>query len=345
MTTASVAPIDQHVSPAEAGLRVEGLSVRYPLAGSLASPRRELVAVTDVSFTLRPGETLGIVGESGCGKSSLARALVRLAPVSSGQVSWDGADLTGLSNAQLRTIRPQIQMVFQDPFAALNPRIRMFDLLAEPLITHRPRMPRSELRRRVLEAVDQVGLHPDMINRFPHEFSGGQAQRIGIGRAIISRPRLLICDEAVSALDVSVQALIIELLSRLQAELGLAILFISHDLAVVRQISQRVIVLYLGRVAEHAPREALFSAPRHPYTAALIGSALSSNPAVERGRPAPPIGTDLPSPISPPSGCPFHPRCPAATEICATRLPPMSQHSDGHTAACHHPIDGPATPS
>jgi oligopeptide transport system ATP-binding protein len=274
------------------------------------------------------------VGESGCGKSSIARALVRLAPVSGGRIFWGGRDLGALDDAAFRRLRPEMQMVFQDPFAALNPRMRVADILAEPLLTHAPRMPAAERRARVLETMARVGLSAEMATRFPHQFSGGQAQRIGIGRAIISHPRLLICDEAVSALDVSVQALILALLKRLQAELGLAIVFISHDLAVVRQVSDRIVVLYLGRVMETAGRDAFFAGPRHPYAQALVASALSP----QAGRPAsaaPPVEGDIPSPLDPPPGCPFHTRCPRAEARCRAELPALRSLGPGHAAACH----------
>jgi oligopeptide transport system ATP-binding protein len=324
-------------APAEAaeGLRVEGLSVHYRLGGGgMFAQGRVLRAVQDVSFEVRPGETLGVVGESGCGKSSIARALVRLAPVSGGRIFWGGRDLGALDDAAFRRLRPEMQMVFQDPFAALNPRMRVADILAEPLLTHAPRMPAAERRARVLETMARVGLSAEMATRFPHQFSGGQAQRIGIGRAIISHPRLLICDEAVSALDVSVQALILALLKRLQAELGLAIVFISHDLAVVRQVSDRIVVLYLGRVMETAGRDAFFAGPRHPYAQALVASALSP----QAGRPAsaaPPVEGDIPSPLDPPPGCPFHTRCPRAEARCRAELPALRSLGPGHAAACH----------
>ena len=309
--------------------------VSYPLGG-LLSGRRSLHAVRDVSFRLVPGETLGVVGESGCGKSSLARALVRLAPVSSGTVRWKGVDLTALDEPAFRKVRPDIQMVFQDPFASLNPRMRMLDLIAEPLVTHFPRLSRAEVRERVSAIVTRVGLRKDMLDRYPHEFSGGQAQRIGISRAIISHPGVLICDEAVSALDTSVRALILALLAQLQADMNLAVLFISHDLSVVRHISDSVIVLYLGVVVEEGARDALFAEPLHPYTQMLIGSVLSADPAVERHRTRPKLGGDLPSPMHPPSGCVFRTRCPLATEICAAEVPPLRAFGADHDVACHH---------
>lgn len=318
------------------GFDVRGLSVRYPVAGGLFAPAREVAAVTDVSLRIAPGETVGIVGESGCGKSSLARALVRLAPVSAGSLRWNGREMTDLDDDAFRKVRPDIQMVFQDPFASLNPRMRMADLIAEPLETHRPGMSRAERLDRVSEAVDQVGLSMEMARRFPHEFSGGQAQRIGIARAIVLRPRLLICDEAVSALDVSVQALILTLLKRLQRELNLAILFISHDLAVVRHMCDRVMVLYLGRVMEEGAAHALLSDPLHPYTMALRASVLSRDPAVSRGRRPPAIGDDLPSPLAPPPGCLFHTRCPHATARCTVDVPELRELAPGRNVACHY---------
>jgi len=318
------------------GLEVRALSVRYPVGGGVFAQRRDVAAVTDVSLQVVPGETVGIVGESGCGKSSLARALVRLAPVSAGRVCWDGQDLTDLDEDAFRKMRPDIQMVFQDPFASLNPRMRMADLIAEPLKTHHPNMPGSERRKRIAQAVDQVGLSMEMAGRFPHEFSGGQAQRIGIARAIVLRPKLLICDEAVSALDVSVQALILALLKRLQSELGLAILFISHDLAVVRHMCDRVVVLYLGRVMEEGPAGALLADPLHPYTRALRASVLSRDPGVSRGRRPPAIGDDLPSPLAPPPGCLFQTRCPHAAPLCATDVPVQREIVPGRSVACHY---------
>jgi len=314
------------------GLEVRGLSVRYPIGGLLTG-RRVLQAVTDVSFDLIPGQTLGLVGESGCGKSSVARALVRLAPVSEGSVIWQGRDLAGLNEAQFRKVRPDIQMVFQDPFAALNPRMNMSQLIAEPLVTQN--VPRAQIDKRVAAIVDKIGLRPEMMTRYPHEFSGGQAQRIGIARAVICNPRVLICDEAVSALDVSVQALILDLLTALQEDLSLAMLFIGHDLSVVRLICDRVMVLYLGRVMEEGPVDTLFDHACHPYTQLLIGSALSTDPEVERGRVRPAIRGDLPSPMDPPSGCVFRTRCPLATGICAAEVPVLREIG-GTRAACHH---------
>lgn len=228
-----------------------------------------------------------------------------------------------------------MQMIFQDPLASLNPRMRVAEIIAEPLLTHRKDLNRSQREQLVAEAMQRVGLRPEMATRFPHEFSGGQAQRIGIARAIILKPRLLICDEAVSALDVSIQAQVLALLKDLQREMGLCILFISHDLAVVRHICDDIMVLYLGRVAEYAPRDVLFENPRHPYTRALIASVLSSDPRIEQQHQSPDIGADMPSPINPPSGCPFHTRCSLVEDICRTALPPIMAWPDGGNVACH----------
>ena len=319
------------------GLDVRRLSVRYPLGGGLfGGARRSVAAVSDVSLRIAPGETVGVVGESGCGKSSFARALVRLAPISGGSVAWNGSDLTSLDESAYRRVRPEIQMVFQDPFASLNPRMRMRELIAEPLVTHMPHLSRAERDGRVAAVVRQVGLTMDMAGRFPHEFSGGQAQRIGIARAIILGPSLLICDEAVSSLDVSVQALILKLLKRLQGELDLAMLFISHDLAVVRHMSDRMVVLYLGRVMEEGPAESLLADPRHPYTRALRASVLPRRPEAAGQQPRPEIGDELPSPLAPPGGCPFHTRCPHVSTRCTIETPELRGVAPDRALACHH---------
>lgn len=318
-----------------AALEVTDLAITYPISrGPLRAPA-ELKAVRDVSFTLSSGRTLGIVGESGCGKSTLARGILRLQNPTAGSVRWKGQDVSALSDAAFRRVRPQMQMVFQDPLASLNPRMRVADIIDEPLLTHRPDLSAAARKALVLKAMERVGLRPEMATRFPHEFSGGQAQRIGIARAIVLEPGLLICDEAVSALDVSIRAQVLVLLEELQKALGLAILFISHDLAVVRYIAHEVMVLYLGRVVEHAPREVLFAEPKHPYTQALIASVLSKNPEVERQHQGPVIGAELPSPINPPPGCPFSTRCPLVQPICRTTMPPLETQPDGARVACH----------
>jgi oligopeptide transport system ATP-binding protein len=293
---------------------------------------RLLQAVAGVDFTLNAGETLGIVGESGSGKSTLARALIQMVPAT-GHVMWQGkTDLLALTPAQMMPHRRDIQMVFQDPLASLNPRMTVGQIIAEPLRTHYPAMPAAEARARVQLMMDRVGLLPNQINRYPHEFSGGQCQRIGIARALIVEPKLLICDEPVSALDVSIQAQVINLLARLQRELGITMIFIAHDLSVVKHVSDRVMVMYLGRVMESAPKRDLFAAPQHPYTQALLSAVPIPDPAAERAKMMIPLEGDLPSPMSPPSGCVFRTRCVRATARCAAEVPVLAGG-----VACHYP--------
>jgi oligopeptide transport system ATP-binding protein len=318
-------------------LKVEDLAVHFPVAvgGVLRRRYLPLKAVDGVSFELHPGETLGIVGESGCGKSTLGRAVLRLIEPSAGRVVWLGDDLGTLDAETLRWRRRDMQIVFQDPLASLDPRMTVGDIVAEPLITHEPQLGRAEVRARVADVLAKTGLAPQMINRYPHEFSGGQCQRIGIARAMILRPRLIVCDEPVSALDVSIRAQIVNLLMRLQREFGLALLFISHDLAVVRHISHRILVLYLGRMMELTGRDALYRTPRHPYTKALIAAVPIPDPKLERRRRRIVLTGELPSPLEPPSGCVFRTRCPLAIEACARRIPPLEQIAPGHQVACH----------
>jgi oligopeptide transport system ATP-binding protein len=300
---------------------------------------RPLHAVAGVDFTLKPGETLGVVGESGCGKSTLARALIGLVPAT-GQAEWiDGKDLLDMSPRQMMKYRSDIQMVFQDPLASLNPRMTVGQIIAEPLTTHRPELGRSEVKERVKAMMEKVGLLSNQINRYPHEFSGGQCQRIGIARALIVEPKLIICDEPVSALDVSIQAQVINLLIRLQKELGLALVFIAHDLSVVKHISDRVMVLYLGKVMEVASSTELYANPQHPYTQALLSAVPVPDPTIETSKTIVPLAGDLPSPMNPPSGCVFRTRCPRAQTRCAAEVPvPVG---DDHQIACHFP--GPLT--
>jgi len=298
----------------------------------------KLRAVNGVSFTLEEGKTLGIVGESGCGKSTLARALIRMLP-SEGQVIWQGeTDLVPLGPRAMLKHRADIQMIFQDPLASLDPRMTVGEIIAEPLRTHRPKMGRNERREKVRAVMEKVGLLPNQINRYPHEFSGGQCQRIGIARALVVEPKLLICDEPVSALDVSIQAQVIALLEDLRRDLGLTIIFIAHDLSVVRHVCDEVMVLYLGQMMEAGPTEKLFTAPQHPYTQALLSAVPIPDPAVERAKKLIHLEGDLPSPLNPPSGCPLRTRCPRATEICATTPPTAT--IEGREVFCHHP--GPA---
>lgn len=321
-------------------LQVRDLSVGFQLRQQRRLPWQKpplLRAVEQVGFDLMPGQTLGVVGESGSGKSTLARALVGLVPAKGHAIWQDGTDLIGLSPRRMMRYRRDIQMIFQAPQASLNPRMALGQIIAEPLVTHFPRLSRRQVRDRVATMIEQVGLSPDQINRYPHEFSGGQCQRIAIARALIVQPKLVICDEPVSALDVSIQAQIINLLSDLQRDLGLALIFIGHDLAVVNHISDQVLVIYLGRVMEIAPAETLYHTPLHPYTQALMAAVPLPDPT--RTHPAPKVGGDLPSPLSPPSGCVFRTRCPRAADICARMTPPLTAIGN-HRIACH--FTGPA---
>ncbi len=309
-------------------LEVEGVAKHYPVGGG-----RVLRALDGVSFTMAPGEVLGVVGESGSGKTTLGRAVLRLQDVSAGRIRFRGEDLTRLSRRQLRPVRRHMQLVFQDPNASLNPRMTVEQILGIPLQVHEPALGRAARRARIEETLQTVGLFADAAGRYPHEFSGGQRQRVGIARALICRPELLVADEPVSALDVSVQAQVVNLLLDLRAQLGLSILFIAHDLAVVGLISDRVAVMYLGRIVELADTAALFARPRHPYTEALFAAV----PDIGHRRPPVLLEGDMPSPVSPPPGCPFHTRCRYAEPACRDALPPLVERAPGHWAACRRP--------
>ncbi len=321
-------------------LSVDDLKVHFDIrvGGILAGRYQPLKAVDGVSFDLQPGETLGIVGESGCGKSTLGRAVLQLIPATAGKVVWLGNDLSTLGPEAMRAKRQEMQIIFQDPLASLNPRMTVGEIIGEPLRTFEPNIGKAAMKERVKDMMAKVGLLPQMINRYPHEFSGGQCQRIGIARAMVLGPKLIICDEPVSALDVSIQAQIINLLMRLQQEFGLSLLFISHDLSVVRHISHRIMVLYLGRVMEIADRAAIYAAPRHPYTQALISAVPIPDPDKERGKKRLVLEGDLPSPMAPPSGCVFRTRCPKATDLCAGETAPLEEDGTGSSphVACHH---------
>ncbi|WP_455833823.1 ABC transporter ATP-binding protein [Pseudarthrobacter siccitolerans] len=312
------------------------LTVRYPLGRG-----KWLEAVSGISFDLFEGETLGVVGESGCGKSTVGKAIVQLHPPASGEVSFEGQDLTKVSASALRRVRPHLQMIFQDPIASLNPRRKVFDIVEEPLKVMKVRS-QQERSKRVENLLEQVGISPDIAReRTPSEFSGGQCQRISIARALAMEPRLIICDEPVSALDVSVQAQVLNLLEDLKVSHQLTLMFISHDLAVVKNISDRVIVMYLGKVAEVAPTQTLYDTPAHPYTMGLLNAIPDFDPAVghvERQREG--LSGEIPSPSAPPSGCRFRTRCPLARERCASEEPQLREIGHQHQVACHYPLEG-----
>ncbi len=312
-------------------LETHNLHKRFVQGGGLFAKTTTIHAVNGVSLQVMRGETFAIVGESGCGKSPLARLLLQLIDASEGHVVYEGQDLTALNGAQMRALRADLQFIFQDPFSSLNPRMTVAAIIAEPLRVHTD-LTAAQRRTKVAELMARVGLRPDMADRYPHEFSGGQRQRICIARALASGPKLLIGDEPVSALDVSVQAQIVNLLEDLKQELGLTLVVIAHDLAVIRHMSDRIAVMYLGEVVELADTEALFTAPRHPYTQALLAAIPVPAPGGARKRAV--LGGDIPSPANPPSGCKFHTRCPHATEICRNTNPALV--GAGHQVACHH---------
>ena len=314
-------------------LDVRNLTVHYPVrTGIFGRVSGQVHAADEVSFQIAEGETLGLVGESGCGKSSTAKAVLKLVDPTSGEISWRGERIESLSPAQMRPFRRELQAVFQDPYSSLNPRMRAADIVSEP-IRNFESAPEAEIAERVAALFDKVGLRADQMVKYPYEFSGGQRQRLGIARALAPRPKLIVCDEPVSALDVSVQAQVINLLMKLQDEFGLSYLFVAHDLAVVEHISHRVAVMYLGRIVEVAQTEALFARPQHPYTVALLSAVPVPDPRSARKRII--LAGDVPSPVDPPSGCRFHTRCPLAIERCRAEVPLMKEVAPGHFAACH----------
>ncbi len=315
---------------------IRDLKMHFPVTSGVIIQRQTgaIKAVDGVTFSIKRGETLGLVGESGCGKSTTGRAILQLYKPTGGEVVFDGTDLTKLGGEDMRKMRRKVQMIFQDPYASLNPRMTVGDIIGEPIGVHGLRQGKAAIRERVQELLSLVGLNPYFINRYPHEFSGGQRQRIGIARALAVEPEFVVCDEPVSALDVSIQAQVINLLEDLQDRLGLTYLFIAHGLSVVKHISDRVAVMYLGKVVELSPGKTLYTTPMHPYTQALLSAVPIPDPQVEKHRKRIILQGDVPSPLNPPSGCHFHTRCPIAIDKCKTDVPPFTDYGGGHFVAC-----------
>ena len=330
-------------------LHVENLCKEFPVEkGFLASrmSKQAVHAVNNVSFDIYPGETFGLVGESGCGKSTTGRCIMRLTRPTSGKVIFDGKDVSKMNKRELKAMRRDVQFIFQDPYASLNPRMTIGEIVSEPLVIHNVMPDKADRMRLVRELLDVVGLNPEHINRYPHEFSGGQRQRVGIARAFALKPKLIICDEPVSALDVSIQAQVLNLLGDLQKQYGTAYLFIAHDLSVVQHISDRVAVMYLGNMMEYSDWKSLYAEPMHPYTQSLLSAVPVPDPDIQRSRKRIILKGDPPSPIDPPTGCPFHTRCPIAKDVCSKDVPKLREVASGHFCACHfaepHPIKGSA---
>jgi oligopeptide transport system ATP-binding protein len=315
-------------------IEIKDLKKTFSIATGLFSKKLRLTALENINFSVKKGETLGIVGESGCGKSTLGRCILQLIAPDEGQVLWLGQDLTRVPAEEMRKRRADLQIIFQDPLASLNPRMTVGEIIEDPLRTLKPELKKEERRARVFKIMEAVGLLPEMINRYPHEFSGGQAQRIGIARALITEPKLIVCDEPVSALDVSIQAQILNLLSELKDEFGLTLIFISHNLSVVRHVSDRILVLYLGRIVELATGDEIYEDPKHPYTRALLTAVPIPDPKLARLRNIDALKGEIPSPINPPSGCTFRTRCRFAQPRCAEIRPPLETLEGGRLVAC-----------
>jgi len=320
-------------------VRVRNLVKHFPITTGIIIQHKvgAVRAVDDVSLDIQRGETLGIVGETGCGKSTTAKLLMRLLDATSGEIDFEGSDITRLKGSRLKAIRREVQMVFQDPYSSLNPRKTIGSIIAEPFAIHGLLPDKDERKREVQRLMETVGLNPEHYNRYPHEFSGGQRQRIGVARALALNPKLLIADEPVSALDVSIQAQVLNLLRDLQRRLGLTIIFIAHDLSVVRHMCDRVAVMYLGKIVEIGPNDELYAFPRHPYTGALLAAVPVADPSLH-GSERKPLGGDVPSPANPPSGCRFHTRCPKAQALCSTQEPLLEDKGSGTLVACHYPL-------
>lgn len=335
-TEAQATQTNGHVGHGESLLEIDNLTMHFPLTQGIIFQRQvgAVKAVDGVSFNVLRGETLGLVGESGCGKSTTGRAILQLYKPTDGKVVYDGKNLVELDGGQMRRMRRYLQMIFQDPYASLNPRMTVGSIISEPMQIHNL-VPRGQRNERVQELLETVGLNPYFANRYPHEFSGGQRQRIGVARALAANPEFIVCDEPVSALDVSIQAQIINLMEDLQEEFDLTYLFIAHDLSVVRHISDRIIVMYLGKFMELADRDALYDDPLHPYTKALLSAVPIPDPVVERRRERIILTGDVPSPINPPSGCVFHTRCPYRMPVCSEKVPMFVDQGGGHFVACH----------